>query len=199
MAIDPVSNLVVAGLHDKIKIWEPDTQEEISELQHTGDIISLAFSQDGTLLATGSTEGTVIMWKSDGTNFLQTGSLLRLNGYARFLAFSPDNKWLAGGGSTSYAYLWDISSSQELARIPHGNPVTSVTFSPDGEKLLTVSRKVVRIWDISIIPKIPRDELIPIACTHITENLSLEDWSVYFIDEEYQPICPNLLFLETGN
>jgi hypothetical protein len=48
----------------------------------------------------------------------------------------------------------------------------------------------VSIWDISIIPKIPWDELIPIACLHIIENLSQEDWSVYFVDEEYQPICP---------
>jgi WD40 repeat protein len=49
------------------------------------------------------------------------------------------------------AFLWDMATAQEMARIPHDNPVTSVSFSPDGAQLLTVSRKVARIWDISAI------------------------------------------------
>ncbi|HKJ39109.1 MAG TPA: hypothetical protein VJ972_10055, partial [Anaerolineales bacterium] len=77
--------------------------------------------------------------------------------------------------------------------IPHGaNSVTSVSFSLDSSQLLTVSRKVVRIWDISAIPKITKDELIATACSHLTENLSQDDWSVYFVDEDYQAICQNL-------
>jgi WD40 repeat protein len=192
MAIDPMNDLVIVGLHDKVKIWNADTQKELTGLQHTGDIVSLAFSKDGTLLATGSTEGTVTMWKTNEEGgFSQTGSILKLNGYPRFLAFSPDNTWLAGGGSTSFAYLWDVSSSQELARIAHGNPVTSVTFSPDGKTLFTVSRKVVRLWDIAMLPKIPRNELIPIACSHLIANLSRDDWSTYFVNEDYQAICPD--------
>jgi len=108
------------------------------------------------------------------------------------LAFSPDNKWLAGGGSTSYAYLWDTNSAQEMARIPHGNPITSVSFSPDGTQLFTVSRKVVRIWDIYAIPLVSKDELISHACSYLVTNLSMEDWTNYFANEEYRPICPDL-------
>jgi len=184
--------LVVVGLSNKIKVWDLGNQEEITELNQVGDISSLAFNNDGTLLATGSTEGTVILWKVDGNTFTLTGNILRLNGYARSLSFSPDNKWLAGGGSTGYAYLWDIETSQELIRIPHGSPVTSASFSPDGKNLYTVSRKVVRIWDISSLPQIPKDKLIAAACSHLIENLSQDDWKVYFADEGYQTICPNL-------
>ncbi len=57
---------------------------------------------------------------------------------------------------------------QELARIPHGNAVTSVSFSPDGAQLYTVSRKVVRAWDLSAIPLLPKDRLIEIACSYLT-------------------------------
>ncbi|HSG43733.1 MAG TPA: hypothetical protein VLA72_11310, partial [Anaerolineales bacterium] len=192
MATSPTNSLIVAGLSNKIKVWDASMQEEITDLSQVGDINSLAFNNDGTLLATGSTEGTVLLWKVEGTSFTQTGNNVQLNGHARFLAFSSDNKWLAGGGSTGFAYLWDIATTQELARIPHGDPVTSTTFSPDGKYLFTVSRKVVRIWDIFSLPQILKDDLIPAACSHIVENLSMDDWIVYFEDEEYQAICSDL-------
>jgi WD40 repeat protein len=193
MTTSPAQAMVAAGLNGKIKVWDTNMQEEITELQQAGDVSSLAFNQNGSLLATGSSEGTVILWKMDGNDFTQMGNTLHLNGYPRFLAFSPDDKWLAGGGSTSFAYLWDINTVQETARIPHGNPVTSVSFSPDGTQLFTVSRKVVRIWDISLISLILKEELVPNACSHLATNLSREDWINYFADEEYRLICPSLL------
>ena len=191
LAISPAGTLAAAGLKGKTKIWNIDTQEKLIDLRQIGDISTLAFSQDGTWLATGSSEGTVIVWKVDDTKLTQTG-LVQLNGFPRFLAFSPDNQWLAGGGSTIYAYVWDTDTMQEVARIPHGNPVTSVSFSPDGTQLFTVSRKVVRIWDISAIPLRPKDELIRFVCSHLVTNLRIDDWENYFGEEQYRPICADL-------
>jgi len=194
IAISPINSLLFTGLHDKIKVWDISSQELISELQQTGDINTITINSNGTLLAAGSTENSITLWDitSDGT-ITQHKSLLELNSEPRALAFSPDSNWLAGGGFAGFAYLWDVNSIQELARIPHGaNAVTSVSFSLDGTQLLTVSRKVVRIWNISTIPKISKDELIEIACSHLIENLGQGDWAVYFADEEYQPICPTL-------
>lgn len=192
MTLSPTDALTFAGLHEKIKVWDTITKKPILELQQAGDINSIAVSSDGKLLATGSSEGTVILWKFDGITFTQTGNPLRLNGFPRSLAFSPDNKWLAGGGSTSNAYLWDTNTVQEMARIPHGNPVTGVVFSPDGKQLFTVSRKVVRMWDLSIIHFVTKNELILDACTHLKANFSADDWANYFSDEEYRLTCPAL-------
>jgi len=193
MTSSPVEPLVFAGLHDKIAVWNTTTKEQIAQLQQTGDINSIVVSSNGKFLATGSSEGTVILWTIEGNTIAQIGNQLRLNGFAESLAFSPDNRWLAGGGSAGFAYLWDVASTEEIARIPHStNRVTSVAFSPDGTQLFTVSRKVVRIWNISAIPLIPEDHLISIACSHIVTNLSTDDWSTYFSDEEYQLICPTL-------
>lgn len=193
MMTSPSAPLVVAGLNGSAKVWNTDTREEVADLPQLGDISSLAFSTDGAWLATGSTEGTVSLWKVEGTNFTRTDTLLRLNGYPRELAFSPDNKWLAAGGSTGFAYLWDIATQQELARIRHGsNPVTSVSFSPDGASLISVTRKVVRIWDIPSLRLVPKEQLIQIACSHLLANLSRSDWNIYFANEEYHPTCPDL-------
>ncbi|MDX1377605.1 MAG: hypothetical protein R3307_02060, partial [Anaerolineales bacterium] len=163
------------------------------ELQQTGSVNAIAMNANGTLLATGSTENNIVLWNVSGDEFTQYKNSLQLNGETRSLAFSPDSRWLAGGGFSGFAYLWDVESAEEFVRIPHGgNPVTSVSFSLDGTRLFTVSRKVVRIWDVASLPKTPKDKLISTACSHLVENLSQDDWTVYFVDEEYQVICPNL-------
>ncbi|PWB69814.1 MAG: hypothetical protein C3F07_18405 [Anaerolineales bacterium] len=193
MVASPTEAWVAAGLNGRTKVWNADTREEVAELPQAGDISSLAFSPNGKFLATGNSEGSVILWSIAGTKFTKAGDILYLNGYARSLAFSPDGKWLAGGGSTGFAYLWDIATTQEMTRIRHGNnPVTSVSFSTDGSQLFTVARKIVRLWDIQSLALVPRDQLIPFACKHLLTNLSLEDWKTYFANEDYHSTCPGL-------
>lgn len=195
MAINPSGSLVAAGLHDKIKIWDPVTkQEAAADLLQPGDVVTVVFSPDGTMLATGNSDGSVILWRVAGNTFTQMGDTINVTGARRMLlTFSPDGKWLAGG-SFGFAYLWDTASEQEFARIPHGsNPVTSVSFTNNGAQLLTVSRKVVRIWDVSAIPVIFDEQLIESACSHLTSNLSQEEWTTYFGQTDYNFTCPDLM------
>lgn len=192
LAVSPIDTIVTAGLSNSIKIWDYNTQAQLDELKQPGDIVSLAFSNDGKWLASGSSEGTIILWKVENKIITQAGNPLQLEGRPQVLAFSPDDQWLAGGGSSGFAYLWNTSTSNEVARIPHGDAVTSVSFSLDGSQLLTVSRKVVRIWDIKSIHLVPTNDLISFACSHLIFNLSKSTWTLFFGDEEYRPICPNL-------
>ena len=195
IAISPTGTLVAAGMHDKIKVWDFSKRELVADgLNQSGDIVTVAFSPDGKMLATGSSEGTAILWKVDGNTFTQLGETLITTAARRMLlAFSPDKRWLAGG-ALGFAYLWDTATVQEFARIPHGsNPVTSVSFTNDGTQLLTVSRKVVRIWDFSAIPLVPNDKLIEYACSRLTYNLSQDEWTTYFGDIQYNLTCPGLM------
>jgi WD40 repeat protein len=194
IAISPAGSLVAVGLHDKTKVWDYSTKVLVEDsLEQSGDIVTVAFSPDGKMLATGSADGSVILWKVDGNTFTQTGETISISGSRRMLLeFSPDNKWLAGG-SFGFAYLWDTATVQEFARIPHGsNPVTSVSFTNDGKQLLTVSRKVVRIWDVSTVPVVFDDRLIEFACSHLTSNLRQDEWTTYFGQTEYHITCPLL-------
>ncbi len=170
LAISPAGSLAAAGLDSRTVIWDVDTRQSVTGLEQAGDIVSLAFSADGSLLATGSSEGIVLLWSVDGNTLTPLDGTLYMAGSPRYLSFSPDQEWLAGGDATNFAYLWDTRSLQEMARIPHGNAVTSVSFSPDGTQLYTVSRKVVRAWDLSAIPLLPSDRLIEIACSYLTSG-----------------------------
>ena len=192
LATSPVTDILAAGLHDRIKVWNIASQSMVIELQQTGDIETVTFSPDGTWFASGSSEGTITLWKVNGDQISQALPAIPLNGEPLFLAFSLDNRWLAGGSSTGYAFLWDIATGQELSRIAHNDPVTSVSFSPDGSLFLTVSRKVVRIWNLDSLPLISKEDLIPFACGHLTENFSQDEWTAIFGTEPYRRTCPDL-------
>lgn len=76
------------------------------------------------------------------------------------------------------------------ARIRHTDPVTSVSFSPEGSHLITVSRKIVRVWDLAVVQPVTIDKLIPFACQRLTANRSR--WAGLFNEEPYRLICPDL-------
>jgi eukaryotic-like serine/threonine-protein kinase len=111
---------------------------------HTNDVSAVAFSPDGTLLATGSSQ-TARLWNA------ATGQTIRtLTGHTNgpAVAFSPDGTLLATGSSQT-ARLWDIATGQTIRTLTgHAGPVSAVAFSPDGTVLATGSRdQTARLWD----------------------------------------------------
>ncbi|MSR58779.1 MAG: hypothetical protein EXS05_14190 [Planctomycetaceae bacterium] len=101
------------------------------------------FSPDGTLLATGSSEGDLKLW--DGA----TGALLHTltqGGYP--IAFSPDGKTLI-----SYlrqrAIVWDLPAGRQRRAID--NVPVQVVVSPDGNWLAAAARSAfeLKLWNLT--------------------------------------------------
>jgi len=110
-------------------------------------VVSVAFSPDGTRLATGSYE-VVKIWNVE-TRQLET-TLDAGSGYVKALAYSPDGRQLAVG-SYRQLTLWDPQTSQQTrSLLGHRGFVTDAAFSPDGSRLVTAcDDEAVRVWNVA--------------------------------------------------
>ena len=107
----------------------------------------LAFSADGTRLASGSTDKTVRLW--DINNRDKWITLQKHTNWINVLAFSPDGKMLASGSVDKTVQLWDTSTGELLATFTgHINGITALAFSPDSTTLVSGSADgMIQFWD----------------------------------------------------
>lgn len=65
--------------------------------------------------------------------------------------FSPDNKYVATDSSDKAVALWNLSSKQQVQKLPgDGNPVVSIAFAPDQQSLAsTFVNGTYRVWDLN--------------------------------------------------
>ena len=140
-------------------LWDTATgQARRSFVGHTSDVLSVAFSSDGShVLSAGNNDGmrgvsgnkhadpSVKLWNS------ATGRLLRtfeLSDYATSVALSPDGKRVLAAQGSPNVLLWDAATGALLRQFQTGSKVVnSVAFSPDGQRIVTAGYETLRLWD----------------------------------------------------
>ena len=150
LAYSPDGRLLAGtgGDSTHIDIWDTRTLRPTARLTgHTGLVYSVAFSGDGLLMASASSDRTVRVWEVAAARCVAV-----LTGHTDEVftaAFHPDGKRLASAGRDRAIWLWDLSTGEEVARLEgHTNYVFSLAFSPDGATLVSGSGDgTVRIWD----------------------------------------------------
>jgi WD40 repeat protein/serine/threonine protein kinase len=137
------------GGEDDARTLLPDGSPVRTLTGHTDWVLSVSFSPDGSLLASGSGDGTIKLWR------VADGSLVRtLTGHTHWVwsvSFSPDGSLLASGSGNGTIKLWRVSDGLEVRTLTgHTDAVDSVSFSPDGRLLASGSWDgTIKLWRVA--------------------------------------------------
>jgi WD40 repeat protein len=150
MALSPAGDrLAVACRDSPLRFFDLAGQTSAPgwDLRHRGRVDDLAFSPDGSVLASaGRQDNTGRLWS------VPTGAELAvLRGHlhaVHAIAFSPDAQLVATASRDTTVRLWDCRGNQKALLRGHTDCVWSVAFAPDGSRLASASRDgTVRLWD----------------------------------------------------
>jgi WD40 repeat protein len=142
LAFSPDGRQMVSGNTDHIAtLWNVRPGGEINPLAtlagQGGTVNSVAFGRGGSIIATGSADSSVMLWRSMTD---ANGQLAVLSGsvpvYA--IAISPNNRTLAAGSQESDIVLWDLhapGAPHKDRALDVGATVNALAFSPNGRIL----------------------------------------------------------------
>ena len=145
----PDGRLLASVGQRTITLWSPSDRKEIATIPAAEAVQGVAFSHDGTKLATAS-EGawSIELWD------VSTGRRLReFRGHTEgvfSVAFSADDRTIVSTSSDQTIRLWDVATGQERGTwLGHTAKVWNLAVSPDGRTIASASQDgSVKVWDI---------------------------------------------------
>ncbi len=130
-----------------IQLWNMDDWDFLEGSIPDGWINSIAFSPDGSMIATGSKDNVVKIWNAQTMGLAHTFIGHRLP--VKSVAFSPDGSLLASGSSDKTVRIWDVNRKAEVKVLAVPHWVQSVAFSEDGSRLAAqLVNGDVLYWDL---------------------------------------------------
>lgn len=134
-----------------IIVTEAATGREVINISttHEGWVNTIDMNPDGSLIATGSEDGTACIWET------ATGAKIACMGHnspVSIVKFSPDGKYVGsieGREVDIVTHVWDSATGNEVANLPEGGNVLSIAFNPTSTQLATGAYGDVEIWDIA--------------------------------------------------
>ena len=149
--------LATASQSSVVLLWDMDSLDVIRPLtggsgQLTGAsavISALAFSRDGSHLATVDGGGAVRVWTVPDGGVVWEG---KVEGPLSCVAFHPLEEQVAFGSSNGRVELWDFRAKQRLGRFmdEHLSPINALSYSNDGTILASAHEDgEVQLWETS--------------------------------------------------
>ncbi|KAJ6023890.1 hypothetical protein N7540_004687 [Penicillium herquei] len=114
---------------------------------HSDWVRSVAFSADGRLLASGSSDHDIKLWETATGALQQT---VNDSDEVLSVAFSPDGLLLASGSVDKSVRIWETATGKLQQTLSHHDAVFTVVFSPNGRLVGSGSSDAtVYLWGIA--------------------------------------------------
>jgi len=213
LSLSPTAPLVAAGADDgKTRIWDisdPRKPDGI-EIKHARGnenqpVSAIAFSRDGSLLASGGEDQQVVLWRvqrrdAGHLTVKRTPETLAQTQTIFSLAFSPDGKTLAVGDGDGATCLYEVATRQVIGGPdcllgPHSESqggVDALKFAQlRGQEPMLLSagagQPIVAwdslLWDLSEDDGV-EDEIAGYLCTLAGRNLTRDEWNSVFVSTD---------------
>lgn len=143
LASNPASTLIATGdANNQVKIWNINDGSLVTTLtDHTAPVTALAWSPDGTQLATGaqSSSSNIVIYNSSDWSLdrsLTCGSV-----GVNALAWSPDSERLVAGSSdlSNNFVVYNTSNYNIVGTSTHGSAVYDVAWNNSSDRVLSAS------------------------------------------------------------
>lgn len=124
-------------------VWYQRSLHEV----HSSNVTCVAWSQDGKMVATGSSDCKILVWDAKSGEMIS--SCNGHQGAVQAITFVDSSK-LFSGSSDKTAALWDTASGKRLQRfVRHRDNVSTVAASLDGSVLISGGwDKKIILWDV---------------------------------------------------
>ena len=140
-ALDPHGNLVAYGRTDgTVNIWDIASLTQLKTFMGHNPISSLAFSPDGTLIASGS-RGEVKLWDVASGELLQTFTWPE-GGSTEYLVFNNDGTQFASSSRDNQVLVWDVPTSGKPTPTESTSTDTVVSLKPAVVQLPAVGEEL---------------------------------------------------------
>lgn len=147
IAFLPSGTCVAVGSDLGALLFTPGSADSVVRLEgHLRRVPTVACERESGLVATGSMDRSIRLWRKDGTG----GDVLgEHTSGVRVVRFSPAGGILASGGDDARVRLWDVAARRQLAALEgHEGQVFALAWSPDGRLLASGdSFGAIRLWD----------------------------------------------------
>ena len=131
-----------------IRLWDTHIGKIKTTLEgHTQRVISVAFSRDGKMLASGELDGVIRLWNINTDKHRQIRTPHKR---VSEVMFSPDGRTLVSSRRENRRKdirLWDVATGEFRARLEDTTGTNNIVFNPDGTILYGASRNDIRLWD----------------------------------------------------
>ena len=114
---------------------------------HDGPVTAVAFTPDGTRLATASSDNSIKLWDAmTGQNYL---TLIGHENTVNDVVFTHDGSQVISAGQNGQIMLWNAETGKRiLTRTGDNGAVNALALSPDGSQLAAANGDAsIRVWD----------------------------------------------------